>query len=91
MNRPIISVVIPVYNVEAYIERCVNSVRNQTVENIEIILIDDGSPDQSPVLCDQYAEKDRRVRVIHKKWRTCVCKKQGNNSGNWKIYFLFGQ
>lgn len=47
MNRPIISVVIPVYNVEAYIERCVNSVRNQTVENIEIILIDDGSPDQS--------------------------------------------
>ncbi|RHV27201.1 glycosyltransferase family 2 protein [Blautia sp. OM05-6] len=67
MNRPIISVVIPVYNVEAYIERCVNSVRNQTVENIEIILIDDGSPDQSPVLCDQYAEKDRRVRVIHKK------------------------
>lgn len=49
MNRPIISVVIPVYNVEAYIERCVNSVRNQTVENIEIILIDDGSPDQSPV------------------------------------------
>ena len=80
MNRPIISVVIPVYNVEAYIERCVNSVRNQTVENIEIILIDDGSPDQSPVLCDQYAE-----------WRTCVCKKQGNNSGNWKIYFLFGQ
>ena len=92
MNRPIISVVIPVYNVEAYIERCVNSVRNQTVENIEIILVDDGSPDQSPVLCDQYAEKDRRVRVIHKKkWRTCVCKKQGNNSGNWKIYFLFGQ
>ena len=67
MNRPIISVVIPVYNVEAYIERCVNSVRNQTVENIEIILVDDGSPDQSPVLCDQYAEKDRRVRVIHKK------------------------
>ena len=50
MNRPIISVVIPVYNVEAYIERCVNSVRNQTVENIEIILVDDGSPDQSPVL-----------------------------------------
>ena len=67
MNRPIISVVIPVYNVEAYIERCVNSVRNQTVENIEIILIDDGSPDQSPVLCDRYVEKDRRVRVIHKK------------------------
>ena len=67
MNRPVISVVIPAYNVEAYIERCVNSVRNQTVENIEIILIDDGSPDRSPVLCDQYAEKDRRVRVIHKK------------------------
>ncbi|MFQ7768838.1 MAG: glycosyltransferase family 2 protein [Fusicatenibacter saccharivorans] len=88
MNRPIISVVIPVYNVEAYIERCVNSVRNQTVENIEIILIDDGSPDQSPVLCDQYAEKDRRVRVIHK-MEDLRLQETGNNSGNWKVYFLW--
>ena len=61
-----ISVVIPVYKVEAYLERCVNSVRNQSYENLEIILVDDGSPDRSGVICDELAEKDSRIRVIHK-------------------------
>lgn len=67
MKKPNISVIIPVYNVEAYIDRCMKSVLEQTLKNVEIILVDDGSPDQSPVLCDEYAKKDARVQVIHKK------------------------
>lgn len=66
-KNPLISVVIPVYNVEEYIERCVDSVISQTYKNIEIILVDDGSPDNCPKICDDYAKKDKRVKVIHKK------------------------
>ena len=61
-----ISVVIPVYNVEEYLRRCVDSVIGQTHKSLEIILVDDGSPDCCPSICDQYAEHDKRVRVIHK-------------------------
>lgn len=61
-----ISVVIPIYNVEEYIHRCVDSVIHQTYENLEIILVDDGSPDNCGKICDEYASKDPRVRVIHK-------------------------
>lgn len=61
-----ISVVIPVYNVEKYLRRCVDSVINQTYSSLEIILVDDGSPDQCPVICDEYAEQDKRIKVIHK-------------------------
>ncbi len=63
----VISVVIPVYNVEQYLSRCVESVINQTYQSLEIILVDDGSPDKCPFICDQYAEHDRRIKVIHKK------------------------
>ena len=66
MPHPKISVIVPVYNVEKYLERCVNSLRNQTIEDIEIILVDDSSTDSSPRLCDEMAEKDFRVKVIHK-------------------------
>lgn len=62
----LISVVIPIYNVEKLIARCVDSVINQTYKNLEIILVDDGSPDACPEICDDYAKKDARVRVIHK-------------------------
>lgn len=62
----LISVIIPVYNVEKYLERCVNSVVNQTYKNLEIILVDDGSTDTSPKLCDEWKKKDKRVKVIHK-------------------------
>lgn len=62
-----VSVIVPVYKVEPYIDRCVASLRNQTLENIEMILVDDGSPDRCPEICDKYARKDSRVRVIHKK------------------------
>lgn len=66
MSKPLITVIIPVYNVEKYINRCVESVAAQTYEHLEIILVDDGSTDNSPELCDLWADKDSRVRVIHK-------------------------
>ena len=62
----LISVIVPVYNTEAYLDRCVQSIINQTYHNLDIILVDDGSIDQCPFLCDVWAEKDRRIRVIHK-------------------------
>lgn len=63
----LISVIIPVYNVEAYIARCLDSVINQTYKNIEIILVNDGSNDNSGKICDEYAAKDKRIVVIHQK------------------------
>ncbi len=62
----LISVIVPVYNVEAYLERCVASITGQTYRNLEIILVDDGSPDRCPEICDQIAASDPRVKVIHK-------------------------
>lgn len=64
---PEISVIVPVYKAEQYLERCVKSILEQTYQNFELILVDDGSPDGSPILCDKWAEKDSRVHVIHKK------------------------
>ena len=65
MSEKKISVIIPVYKVEKFIHACVTSVLQQTYENLEVILVDDGSPDQCPAICDQYAAQDDRVRVIH--------------------------
>lgn len=62
---PLISVIVPVYKVEKYLDRCVQSIVGQTYSNLEIILIDDGSPDASGAMCDAWAEKDSRIRVIH--------------------------
>ena len=61
------SIIVPVYNVEKYIEKCLDSIINQTFQDIEIILVDDGSPDKSPRICDDYAQRDLRIKVIHKK------------------------
>ncbi|MBO5526074.1 MAG: glycosyltransferase family 2 protein [Clostridia bacterium] len=67
-NEPIkFSVVLPIYNVEKYLKCCIDSVLNQSYRNLEVILVDDGSPDGCPTLCDEYAEADTRVKVIHKK------------------------
>lgn len=66
MNE-LISVIIPVYNVEQYVERCLNSVINQSYPNLEIILVDDGSTDKSGDICDRYIFKDSRIKVIHEK------------------------
>lgn len=63
---PLVSIIIPVYNVEQYLEQCVRSVTGQTYRNLEIILVDDGSTDESGSLCDRYAVEDNRIRVIHK-------------------------
>lgn len=65
MTTPLISVIVPVYRVEKYLERCVKSILSQTYKNLEVILVDDGSPDQCPAICDACAEKDARVKVIH--------------------------
>lgn len=62
-----ISIVIPVYNTEKYLDKCVGSIVNQTFENLEIILVDDGSSDNCPVMCDEWGKKDDRIKVIHKK------------------------
>ena len=67
MSDPLISVIVPVYKTERYLRRCVDSIRAQTHANLEIILVDDGSPDNSGALCEALAQEDRRIRVIHKK------------------------
>ena len=64
-KEPLVSIVIPVYNVGAYLSECLESLMNQTYRNIEMVVIDDGSTDDSSVICDQYAEKDSRIRVFH--------------------------
>ncbi len=65
-TKPLISVIIPIYEVEEYLKKCVDSVLAQTYKNLEIILVDDGSPDNCPAICDEYAKKDSRIKVIHK-------------------------
>ena len=62
-----VSAIVPVYNVEKYLDSCISSIINQTLKEIEIILVDDGSPDNCPILCDKYLKIDHRIRVIHKK------------------------
>lgn len=66
-HAPVFSIIVPVYKVEQYLDRCVQSLIHQTYRNIEIILVDDGSPDHSPAMCDAFARQDSRIRVIHKK------------------------
>ena len=65
MNE-LVSVIVPVFKVEPYLAKCIESIICQTYENLEIILVDDGSPDRCPQICDEYAEKDSRIKVIHK-------------------------
>lgn len=66
LDNVLISVIVPVYKVEQYLEKCVNSITAQTYSNLEIILVDDGSPDKCGDICDSLAEKDKRIKVIHK-------------------------
>ncbi|MBQ9792338.1 MAG: glycosyltransferase family 2 protein [Clostridia bacterium] len=85
-NNNKISIIVPIYKVEQYLNKCVESLINQTYKNLEIILVDDGSPDNCPKMCDEWAKKDTRVKVIHKKnggvmsaWTTGF----KNSSGNY--------
>ena len=64
--QPMISVIVPIYKVEKYLKRCVDSIINQDYKNLEIILVDDGSPDNCPKICEEYAKKDTRIKVVHK-------------------------
>lgn len=66
-NLPLISIIIPIYNVQLYLKRCVDSILSQTYRNLEIFLVDDGSPDDCGRMCDEYAKVDSRIKVIHKK------------------------
>lgn len=68
-QRPLISIIVPVYKVEAYLDRCLASLTSQTYENLQILLVEDGSPDGSGAICDAWAEKDGRIRVIHQENR----------------------
>lgn len=65
MEQELISIIVPVYNVERHLPKCLDSIINQAYKNIEIILIDDGSTDNSGVICDEYKLKDNRINVIH--------------------------
>lgn len=67
MKEELISIIVPVYKVEKYIHECIDSILSQTYKNIELLLIDDGSPDNCPRICDNYALKDKRIKVYHKK------------------------
>ena len=66
MENILISVIVPVYNVEAWLPRCIDSILNQTYTNLEVLLVDDGSRDASGQICDDYARRDSRIRVFHK-------------------------
>ncbi len=65
MSNPLISIIVPIYKVETYLPRCLDSIIAQTYKNLEIILVDDGSPDRCGEICDEYAQKDSRIKVIH--------------------------
>lgn len=65
-KQPLISIIVPIYNVEKYLRRCVDSIFCQSYHNLEVWLVDDGSPDGCPAICDEYAQKDKRIHVIHK-------------------------
>ena len=80
----LITVIIPVYKVEEYLEKCVKSVQDQTYTNLEIILVDDGSPDGSGRICDTLAKTDPRIRVIHQK--NMGLSGARNTALNWRRY-----
>ena len=63
----LISIIVPIYRVEKYLNRCIDSILSQSYRNLEIILVDDGSPDNCSIICEEYAKKDKRIKVIHKK------------------------
>lgn len=67
VNKSLVSIIVPIFKVEEYLHKCIESIIGQTYKNIEIILVDDGSPDSCPGICDEYAQKDERIKVLHKR------------------------
>lgn len=86
---PKISVVVPVYNVEKYLEQCLESIIHQTLEDIEIILVDDGSTDKSGEICDYYATQDKRIRVIHKPNEGLSCARNDGIDNSTANFIMF--
>ena len=89
MNKPIISIIVPCYNVEKYLRQCVDSVIAQTYSNWELILVDDGAKDSTPKICDEYASKDNRIKVIHKSNGGLVSARNAGYeavTGDWMTY-----
>lgn len=85
--RPLISIIVPIYNVQSYLEKCIDSIIAQTYTNLEILLIDDGSTDASPIICDSY-QTDKRVKVYHRQNEgLSSCRQFGINNSNG-IYFM---
>lgn len=90
MEKPLVTVVIPVYNAENYLDECVLSVLNQTYKNLQIILVDDGSKDNSPAICDKWAKADGRIKVIHKENEGAgMARNTGIFSAQGKYIFFF--
>ncbi len=87
--KPLFSVIVPIYKVEKYLPKCLDSILKQTYKNFELLLIDDGSPDKCPKICDAYAKKDKRIKVIHKKNAGLVAARNTgieNSQGNYICY-----
>lgn len=87
MTQPIVSISVPVYKTEKDLPRCIESLLNQTLSNIEIILIDDGSPDRCGIICDEYAAKDSRIKVIHQTNRGSAAARQAGLELSSGIYY----
>ena len=89
MDRPLLSVIVPVYKAEKYIHKCISSILNQTFKDLELILVDDGSPDNSGVICDEYATKDSRVKVFHQEnGGVCVARNTGLDNATGEYVFF---
>lgn len=92
MSGPIVSIIVPVYNAEKTIQRCVESILGQDFQDFELLLIDDGSQDASGALCDAFAQRDARVRVLHKENGGCLrCPESGTVSGAGRVSAVPGQ
>ena len=89
MNEELISVIVPVYNVEKYLPRCLDSLANQSYRNLEIILVDDGSTDSSGRICDDYAARDSRAKVIHKSNQGAWSARNTGQTASSGEYMLF--
>ena len=91
MNNRKVSVIVPVYNAEKFLNKAIDSLVRQTLKDIEIILVDDGSTDNSPKICNDYAQKDNRIIVIHQKNSgQAIARNVGLDFANRKIYNVFG-
>ncbi len=89
MYNDLVSIIVPVYNAEKYLDRCVDSVKAQTYTNWELLLVDDGSKDASPLMCDKYASEDKRIRVFHQQ-NGGICAARNTGIKNIKgDYFFF--